>query len=108
MWRQDWEQLKKNLKNEREQWDTFETKRELIKEEIVERIERKRIEIETKKQELDEELKKYKEAQEELAKREIKKTHSEYMSHVEKKWKKSLYFPLEEVKKDGRKKKEKT
>jgi len=108
MWHQDWEQLKKNLKNEREQWDYFAAVKEILETEAAQRIEKKRVEIETKKRELDEELRKYQEEQKKELKKRLKKAHAEYMTKVEKKWKKSLYFPLEEMKKDGRRKKEKT
>jgi len=90
MWGQDWRQYRKNLQLEREAWDLYEARRDLAKEETAEAIERKREEKERKKQELDEEFKKFMKLKLEIYHRKERWAHREYMRHVEKKFKTSV------------------
>lgn len=71
----DWEQYKKNLEMERKEWDEFEGKRQLLKEQMLERIAKLEAEKEKVKAEFT---------------RKVKWHHRVYMRNVEKKFKPTI------------------
>lgn len=92
MWRQDWEQLKKNLTVERIAWNKYEEKRALAKAAMQVAIEAKRKEIEEKKKRLEERLQKFIELKKREYEKKVKQIHEEYMKQVERKFKPSVGF----------------
>jgi hypothetical protein len=75
MWNVDWEQYRKNLELERNQWIEFERRREFLKEQMLERIAK----LEAEKEKIKDECR-----------RRIKWAHRAYMRNVEKKFKTSI------------------
>jgi hypothetical protein len=75
----DWNQYKRNLEKEREEWSMFEIRRQIIEERMLQAIEAKREEFEAFKIKKKTEYEKL-----------VKKAHKEYMKQVEKEFKPSV------------------
>ena len=78
-WRQDWEQYKRNLAKEREEYGIFEIRRQIAEERMLQAIESAREEFEA-----------FKEKKKAEYKRRVQWAHRAYMREVEKKFKPSI------------------